>query len=429
MSMEASVNNSPKYPTFRWFVLVSAVLMMFFAMMTGLAVAPLMGVIAQDLGVDIGTASFGIMGLNIFSSAIGVIIAGYLLDKLGIFKIMIGSMALLLVANTAYPLLGHSYEGVVLIRILIALGGAVGMIAINPVVSIWFPENERGTALGVNSLTMLGAVLGFILGPKFAQMAGSWQGGLAWMSGILLVGFVYILVVGILANRYELPNSSPVAKDEPAADTNFWHIVKSNPAFWVGLAVMALSNWVNNAFSDLSPGYLAVQPPVGVGFGPEVAGQLSSGTWIGTLVGIFISGIVIDKVFRGKSGILIVVGFICNIIFCNGIMFHQIYSNTTLLTIWLLGVGFVSPFTAVGNQYFAIKSFSPDVIGKVSATWTSISNFIGAFGVMLGSFALKTTGTYYVSFAIVAVVSVVGIIVALASQDRRAAIEAAADNN
>ncbi|MBP2644800.1 MAG: transporter transrane protein [Firmicutes bacterium] len=426
MSMEATVNKPAKYPVFRWFVLASAILMMFFSMMTGLAVAPLMGVIAKDLGVDIGTASFGIMGLNIFSGAVGVIIAGYLLDKLGIFKVMLGSMVLLIIANTSYLFLGHSFEGVVFIRVLIALGGSVGLIAINPVVSIWFPEKERGLALGLNALTMLGAICGFILGPSFAQMAGSWQMGMAWLSGILVLGLIFMLGVAANVGKYQVVTQSDASvASKSTGEDNFWKFIKGNQAFWLGLAVMALSNWANNAFNDLSPGYLAVDPPVGVGYGPEVAGQFSSGTWVGVLLGIFIGGIVIDKVFKGKSGILIIVGFICNLIFFNGILCQPIYGNPTILSFWLLAAGFVNPFTAVGNQYFAIKSFSPDVIGKVSATWTSISNFIGAFGVMLGSYALSSTGTYHVSFAIVAIVSVLGIIAAMLSKDRRSAIEAA----
>ncbi|MBP2653037.1 MAG: transporter transrane protein [Firmicutes bacterium] len=425
MSSKDNCCNSEKYPTFRWFVLASGILMMIFSMMTGLAVAPLMGVIAKDLGVDIGTASFGIMGLNIFSTAVGVMIAGYLLDKFGVFKVMVGSMAVLIVANTAYPFIGHSYDGVVFLRVLTALGGAVGLIVINPVVSLWFSEKERGLALGLNALTMLGAICGFILGPALVQRAGSWQVGIAWMSTILLVGFLFILAVSIAAKNYQAPNSHVESSGDATSEGDFWQVIKHNPAFWLGLAVMALSVWANNAFNDLSPGYLAVEPPVGVGYGPEAAGQFSSGTWVGVLFGIFIGGLVIDKVFKGKSGVLVIAGFVCNLIFFNGILLHSIYSNPAVLTVWLLAAGFVNPFTAVGNQYFAVKSFSPEVIGKVAATWTSVSNFVGAFGVMIGSYALKTSGTYHISFAIVAVVSVLGIIAALVSKEQRTAIEMA----
>ncbi|MBP2652549.1 MAG: transporter transrane protein [Firmicutes bacterium] len=412
-----------QYRGYQWFVLAAGILMMFITFMTSLVFAPLMGVIANGVGVSIGAASFGFMGIMMFANAIFVLFWGYLVDKIGIFRVILGGLGVLFATHLLYPVFGNSYNAVVVLRVLTAFGGAPGLIMIEPIVSRWIPVKQRGFALGLNSLSVFGAVTGYILGPMLVGWAGNWQAGLAWLSVIIGAAIIYVMVVAY-AVRNNQPTVMPaLAVERVSADENFLKILGRNPAFWLGLAVMALSNWANNAFNDLSPGYLAVDPPIGVGYGPEQAGRLASGNMVGIMLGIFVGGIIIDKIFKGRSGLLVMVGFIANLIFFNGILFPEIHSNPSVLSGWLLATGFVNPFTAVGNQYFAVRSFSYRIIGKVAAAWTCISNFVGSFGVMIGSYALHTTGNYYLSFIIVAVICILGFIAALVSRERRSAIE------
>ena len=425
MSSGTMVDDSVRYPSVRWFVLIAGVLSAFFAMMAGMAVAPLMPVIAKDLGVDMGVASFGIMGVMMVGMAVSVLIWGFLVDKIGIFKVMISGLVILLIIHLLYPIIGHDYNTVVVMRVLTAFGAAPGLIVIEPIVARWFPVKERGLALGINCLNMVGAIVGLTFGPMFATMAGSWQTGLAWLSVIIVVGIIYMLFTWNLAKNHQPPATAAMEADK-ASDGNFFKMIVHNPAFWLGLAVMAFSNWANNAFNDLAPGFFAAAPPLGAGYGPEKAGQLASGNMFGIMLGIFAAGIIIDKVFKGRSGLLVMVGFAANLILYNGVLFDSIHSNPGILVPWLMFAGFVNPFTAVGNQYFAVRTFSPKIIGKVAASWTCISNFVGSFGVMAGSFALHSTGNYHASFALVAVICVLGFIAAMVSRERRTAIEMAA---
>ncbi|MBP2652286.1 MAG: transporter transrane protein [Firmicutes bacterium] len=417
-------NESVQYPSVRWFVLIAGVLSAFFAMMAGMAAAPLMPVISKDLGVDMGVASFGIMGIMMVGMAISVLIWGFLVDKIGIFKVMISGLVILLIIHLLYPIIGHDYNTVVVMRVLTAFGAAPGLIVIEPIVARWFPIKERGLALGINCLNMVGAIVGLTCGPMFASMAGSWQGGLAWLSVIIAIGIVYMLFVWNLAKNAQTPVTAALEADT-APSENFFKMIVRNPAFWLGLAVMAFSNWANNAFNDLAPGFFAADPPLGVGYGPQMAGQLASGNMFGIMLGIFCGGIIIDKVFKGRSGLLVMIGFAANLILYNGVLADSINSNLSILVPWLLFAGFVNPFTAVGNQYFAVRSFSPKIIGKVAASWTCISNFVGSFGVMAGSYALHSTGNYHASFALVAIICILGFIAALVSRERRTEIEMA----
>lgn len=418
MSVHNIVNHSTQDPGLRWLVLAAGIMMCFFSLMTNLVFAPLMGVIAQDVGVDIGTASFGFMGVMMLVTAIAVLFSGILIDKIGIFQVTIAGLLLLIGAHLLYPLVGHSYNGVIFLRIVTAVGGAPGLVLLEPIVSRWFPPNQRGLALGLNGIAVLGVVAGFTLGPALVAWAGNWQGGLAWISLFLGGGLAYVLYVNYLAKEnYVAPIAQESFNHEAVDKESFVKILGSSHAFWLGLAVMALSNWANNSFNDLSPGYLAVAPPTGVGYGAALAGKLASGSMIGLMVGLLVGGVIIDKVCKGRSGILVMAGFVLNLIFYNGILLEPIYGNLAALSGWMLVAGFINPFTAVGNQYFAVRNFSPKVIGKVAAAWTCVSNFIGSFGVMLGSYTIHLTGTYHVAFGILTAACILGFIAALVSRE------------
>jgi len=414
---------SDQYPAYRWLMLAAAVLTMFCAQMITMSFAPLVEIIATDLGIDLGTASFGFMGMNLFSTAVGVMIAGVLVDRIGLSRVMIGGLLLMLLANSALPLFGHSFHAVVLIRILEALGCAPALIIIEPTVSYWFPNSEKGLALGLNGFCILGPVGTGMFGPKLVMSASSWQYGMLYFSLVLLIATTFIIIVNVRSKHHLPPTMLKREETHEAPKQDFMKSVLRSPAFWMGLCVMAFSNWANQSFNNLSPSFLAVDSPVGAGYGAQAAGQFSAGTWMGMMVGFFISGFVIDKVFKGRTAPLVMFGFVANIILYTGILFHAINSSPAILTMWLMTAGIINPFTSVGNQCFAVRTFSPEVIGKVVAVWTCISNFAGSIGVMAASLALRNTGNYNLSFGIIAAASLAGFIAALISREKRAQIE------
>jgi len=412
-----------QYPAYRWLMLAAAVLTMFCAQMITMSFAPFVEIIAEDLGVNLGTATFGFMGMNLFSTAVGVIIAGLLVDRIGLSRVMTGGLLLMLLANTSLPFIGHSFSAVVIIRIIEALGCAPALIIIEPTVSYWFPDKEKGLALGLNGFCILGPVGTGMFGPALVLGASSWQTGMLYFSIVLLIAAIFIIIVNIGSKQYLTPAMLNRKEAKEAPKQEFIKTIIQNPAFWLGLCVMAFSNWANQAFNNLSPAFLAVDPPVGAGYGVQAAGQFSAGTWLGMMVGFFISGFVIDKIFKGRTAPLVMFGFLANFILYNGILFHAINGSPAVLTMWLMLAGITNPFTSVGNQCFAVRTFSPDVIGKVAAIWTCISNFAGSIGVMAASLALRNTGDYKLSFALVGAASLIGFLSALISREKRAHIE------
>ena len=80
------------YPRFRWVVILTVVMVSMSAMVMMLSVAPLVGVMAKDLHVPLGTISFGFMGLHSLCIAVGAFLSGLIISVLGIFGLYLGKI-------------------------------------------------------------------------------------------------------------------------------------------------------------------------------------------------------------------------------------------------------------------------------------------------------------------------------------------------
>ena len=84
--------------------------------------------------------------------------------------------------------------------------------------------------------------------------------------------------------------------------------------FYAGLLCMFAFMWMQNAFNDLTPGYIAI-PDVGLGFGPAVAGKYMGAVQIGMILGAIACGFIMEKLLKGKIKPVVITGFICTAIF------------------------------------------------------------------------------------------------------------------
>jgi len=167
--------------------------------------------------------------------------------------------------------------------------------------------------------------------------------------------------------------------------------------------------WANIAFGDLSPGFLAVAPPIGAGYGPRTAGLLMSATSVTGIVGAPVAGFLVDKIFHAKSRPVIMIGWVMSAVFFTAILLPAVHANTPILVLVLLMAGLQNPFVNVALLSFAAKIFSPHIVGRVCGLWISVSFFAGAAGVIVGSTLLHTTGTYDASIIVLGIVSVIGL--------------------
>jgi MFS family permease len=166
------------------------------------------------------------------------------------------------------------------------------------------------------------------------------------------------------------------------------------------------------AFLDLTPGYFAIDPPTGVGYGRMAAGKLMVIVQIAFIFGSVATGFVLEKVFKGVVRPVITIGYIVFAVFAVSILWPAVYKNMSVLPICLAVAGFFQAWVVPNIFAFISKHYPVHIAGKLQGSWFGIGQFGGALGVAVGATALHKTGNYRMSIVIVSVVSVIGVILA-----------------
>jgi MFS family permease len=185
-------------------------------------------------------------------------------------------------------------------------------------------------------------------------------------------------------------------------------------ATWSGIACAFLNSWEFQAFNDLTPSYLAVEPPVGLGFGPMGAGKFMLTAQIAYMLGSILSGIMAEKLFGGKAKPMVMLGALISAMCCFAVKFSGVYTNDSVLLLALIMFGFFAAFVNPQVYAFIAKNYPEHITGKVAGLTMALCGFGATTGVAAGAFALHTTGFYLMSINIVTLVGIVGCIAGIA---------------
>ncbi|MBI5445156.1 MAG: MFS transporter, partial [Deltaproteobacteria bacterium] len=401
------------YPRFRWFMLLALVVITTAHSVIMIGPAPLMGVIAKEFGMSLGRATGAFMGLFNLFAALSCVAGGVVCDRFGITKSFFWGLVLLAVPSLALPFLGHTFEAVLVIRILQACGVGPILAAVSPVAALWFPPLERGIVTGLQgSSVALGIAIGFVAGPAAFASTGSWQSAMAWLTVICFVGLAFAIVLFLGPKAPDVSAAARAGAAVPEGNGDF-KLACRQPVTWVGVFVVFSLCWVLSAFNDLTPAYLAVEPPVGVGHGPMTAGKLMMLFQVAFIVGSAVTGFVMERVFGGRARPPIGIGFCLFGLFALWSMSRGVSSNLPALAPMLAAAGFFQGWVVPNAFAFIALSYPAHITGKLVGMWMGIGLFGGTAGVVAGSVALHHTGRYDVSILIVGVAAAVGLVLSL----------------
>lgn len=406
-------SQSIEYPPFRWFVLFMIVIAGVSSGVMATSFPPLIGDISGALGIDQGTASFDFISLNFAGTAVSLLISGFLIDRLGMLKVVLWSILLMALSQASLIFLGGSVIAVTCTRIIIGLAIAPCLIATAPMLQQWFPRNEMGIASAIQTVSMsIGVMIGFIASPYAFDLIGNWAYAQASLAVVPFIGFLIAVVVFIYSLRHQPPVVHMEKGHETGSGKTFFLIrqLLSNPIFWAGLCFMCGSQWVEKVLNSLIPGYLAADAPVGIGYGSLTAGKLMSLVPFAGIFAALLGGIMLDRVFGGKNRTLIILGSITYVIAFLGIKIPFIYGNTSILVVFLLLAGIGTPITAPTLVGYVAKSFPPTLAATVNGLWQFCGVIIGTLAVMLGSLLLKLTGSHSLFLTIQVIVAVITVI-------------------
>ena len=406
---------SIKYPGFRWFVAITYVVVIISSALSLISIAPLLGDVAKTIGQDIGvTAGLVMSTFNLFV-AFGAIAGGVIIDKFGVIRTWFGALTLLIIGSLLTPFLGNTGTGMTIIRVIQGAGTGPIMGCCAALAAQWFPKNERGILTGMQGLSMgAGVAIGTIIGPLLAHATGDWKIGLACEAGISLVALIMVIVVAIGPKPPVVEDISPNNTSHDLAKTAIdFKTAMFQPATLGTLAVCFALSWVFQAMGDLTPSYLAIDPPVGLGKGNLLAGSIYSTFSIAFMVGAVASGFVTTKLFKGKSRNTIIIGFIVSAITIYGLNVSAIFSEQGTLIFDLIICGLFMSMVQPPAYAFIATCYPEHVTGKVGGTIVGLSIFGGVGGATAGAYFLHATGHYFMGVNIMVLVSLLGIIGAI----------------
>ena len=397
------------YPRFRWLVLLAMFLVTAASDVIMIYPAPLMGVIAKSLGMTLGDTTAYLMGLFNLVVAISCIVGGIACDRAGLMPVLLFSSLSLALPTLGLPFFGQSFEGVLIIRLLQAVGCGTILATVSPVAALWFPLKDRGIVTGIQGTAVsLGIATGFVTAPALHALVGSWQVAISWIGVGCLVPVAVTLFVAI-APKPTVPTSSGDAYELNHAGVNDFKTALKQRATWIGVFVAFCFMWVLNAFNDLTPAYLAIEPPLGLGFGPMAAGKMMMALEIAAMIGAVATGFVMERIFKGKVRPVIVMGYLMFAILTFSIMLPAVHSTTQTITICLVVAGFFRAWVMPNAMAFVAMHYPPHITGKLVGMWIGIGIFGSATGVICGAYALRATGNYHLSIIIVSVMSLIGL--------------------
>jgi MFS family permease len=401
-----------KYPGFRWYVLIAFLVLQISTTLISISPAPIIGDIAKSLNMSLGATTGSVMGVVNLVIAIACIVAGFLVDRFGFVKMLIVGALLMIIPTAALPLFGDSFPVLMGVRIIQSLGNGPVYASIAMLAALWFPPHQRGIVTGLQgSAVTLGFAIGFVTTPLAFELAGTWQVALAWQSVSAVIG---LLLAIVLLFGPKAPGQGQVRTRDTGAvfDKGDFRFAMRQPVSWVGIAVIFCVIWVMAAFLDLTPGYFAIDPPTGVGYGRMTAGKLMMIVQIAFIFGSAATGFVLEKVFKGAARPVITIGYVVFAVFAISILWPAVYKNMSALIGCLAVAGFFQAWVVPNIFAFISKHYPAHIAGKLQGSWFGIGQFGGALGVAVGATALHNTGNYRMSIVIVGVVSMVGFILA-----------------
>lgn len=200
-----------KKTNFRWGI----VALLFFATTINYFDRFLMGILAPLLETEIGWTElqYGyIISSFQIAYAIGTLLVGYVIDRLGTRRGFALSVGLWSIASMLHAA-ARSWMGFALARIGLGLSEAGNFPAAIKTVAEWFPKKERAFATGLfNGGSNVGAILAPILIPLIIAQFGSWK----WV--FVLSGFFGIFWLIFWLFLYKTPRESRFSNQ---AEINF----------------------------------------------------------------------------------------------------------------------------------------------------------------------------------------------------------------
>jgi len=368
-------------------------------------------------GLNPGQVVWVTMGIFNFFLGIAALLGGALLDKLGPIKVFIGGLILIMVGAFLMPIIGDTYNGMLIIRFLQGFGTGPVMAACIPIAASYFPANERSIATGAQGFAVsLGIIIGLQVFPRIAEASGDVLGALRVLSYVGFIGIV-LSIIAFFGPKVEAPTEAEAG----APSVNTWGMfgkALANPMTWIAILCFTLMSGIFQQLNSIVEPYIssavdAVPAGLGRSEGNVGANTLAIATAF-FCVGSFIGGFVTEKVFGGKVRPVIAIGFLLGAIGAFATKFGFITANQSVLTVVFIIAAFFFSWVNPQSQSYIAKNYPREIGGKLGGLGMFVGIIIGStLAIAWLSASLTATGNYQQPISIMAGLCFVGFILSL----------------
>jgi len=294
--------------------------------------------IAKDLDTTIDKVQLSLTGYLI-GICIGQILYGPLLDKFGRKMPLYGGLILYVVASLGCALT-TSVDQLIVMRFFQAMGGCVGLVASQALVSDIFPSNKRAEVFSMITLVIA-------VSPMIAPTVGGYVTvgfGWHWLF-IILAGIVLLMITGIyfFLPTGQMPDSSVSLK--PKSVLNSYLTVITQPQFLIytlagGLATAAPFAYISGSSDVFMNIYKVTEQQYGWIFAFLAVAMIGSTQLNHFLLKKYKSQEIIKMtlIYQSVVGVFLILGVYYN--------WFGLYTLIGIMFIFLTGQGLTGPNTS-----------------------------------------------------------------------------------
>jgi MFS family permease len=407
------LNQVAGYAAYRWLMVLSVSFSVCAYAMEMTGFAPILGIIAKDLNVQIGEAA-NLMMAYVLAVAFCLTWAGIVCDRYGITISLVLGLLCSSVPAVMMPLVVK--DGFKIFFVLRFIQGAsVGFIyvTVGHVLALWFPPKEQGIASALMIGAMpIGASIGMATAPMVLEMIGSWQYTMALISIPGWIGIAF----AILITRQQPPaarlDDVTDSKNSVQKEISFYAAVKL-PCTWIGVGIMFCNAWCHFGLYNIVPPFLSTKAPIGVGLSPVLAGKISMAITLAGFFAFIAGGLFIDKVAKGNYRFAMTAGFFLTAISSYFVLTSAFQDRIFSLVLCLLVAGWGMPFMNASISSCIVANYPSKILGRMMGVWFGLGTFGGAMGIYLAGISIVNTGSFYWSILRISIVAIMGVVITL----------------
>ena len=406
---------APARVFYGWFIAGVCVLVYFFTNgMTIFVPQNLFPRLMEDFSADAGQVSITVT-ITFLSSALFAPLAGWLIDRFGVLRVIHAGLALLAVCFCLYPF-AASLQQLYLLHVGFAMGLVLcGLMPNVVLLSAWF-DRYRGAVVGL--LASASSLAGWLLPLLIAPLVLNPELGWRWGFGALAIAFI---VLGLGPGLFALKASPadvgqhpdgdetdhPPEPDAPKDGVEFGVALRSR-TLWA-LAVSSACLWYSITSINSQAQIFFEQD---AGMTPATATVLYSTIFGFSVAGKFLFGAISDRVAKHKvmlaAAILLFAGSLLAFTpAADGIALTTELNQLIAFAV-VFGLGYGGSFTMI--QLVCVECFGQRALGKLLGIIIFVDSLGGALGTALSGQLKAATGSYLTPFLTVTVVAFVAII-------------------